>query len=93
MDDVDQALHSPIPLTEEQIQFIFTPEFEWCDEKWMVAGIKKYLRTPKQKMWMEAFDYSIEDMLNGRIEGEFAQANCDIIFAQWNDRLGRKVFG
>jgi hypothetical protein len=61
------------------------------DEPYLVAAIKKYLRTPEQKAIMAARDITIEDLLNGRVEGD--QSIYDSIFKEWNATLGEKIFG
>lgn len=60
------------------------------EEEYLVAAIKKYLRTPEQKALIEAKDSSIEDMLNGRVENDDW---TDGMFQAWNAALGWKEFG
>jgi hypothetical protein len=36
------------------------------DEEWEIEVIKRHLRTPEQKAWMDQHDVSISDVLNGR---------------------------
>ena len=78
----------------------------WNEEKWreesnweheecyLVAAIKKHLRTPEHREVMYKFDFSIEDMLNGRVEedsDDIVEAR-DKIFDDWNKTLGFDFF-
>jgi hypothetical protein len=54
--------------------------------------IKQYLRTPEQKAFLDANDWSIEDVLNGRIPGG-APSEIAAMFEDWNSKLGKKLFG
>ena len=49
--------------------------------------------TPAQKQWLFDNDYSLDDLFSGRIEDEQKQAEADQFFADWNAKLGKKVFG
>lgn len=78
-----------IPFTEEEW-------YLWelsSEEEYVVPLIKKYLRTPEQRATMNELDISIEDMLNGRVEGEAAQAFVAETFTAWNAKIGYKQFG
>lgn len=78
-----------VPFTEEEWHL-------WddiCDEEYVVPLIKKYLRTPEHKKMLDALDISIEDMLNGRVEGEEKHEVVEAMFAVWNQTLGYKRFG
>src|SRR5437879_148722 len=59
----------------------------------VIPIIKKYLVTPDQRSWLGSEFISIEDMLNGRVEGDDNQTIISRIFAQWNEKLGQKYFG
>lgn len=61
-------------------------------EEHTVAIIKTHLRTSEQKLWLAHMDISIEDMLNGRTDGAYAD-KVESIFKEWNARLGRPMFG
>lgn len=93
--DVDYMLYSATPstVTQEELAHVFSSKFEWHDESYLVQAIKKYLRTDRHKQTMNAFDFTIEDMLNGRIEGHNAQAAAERIFEDWNAKIGHKHFG
>ena len=70
-------------------------EFRWFEsaEEGTVLFIKKYLRTEEQRAWLFAQDLSLEDVLNGRttiVQSEFLR---NVIFYDWNTKLGRHVFG
>jgi len=61
-------------------------------EEWLVKAIKENLRTPEQKSALDAADISIEDMLNGRVEGEEKHALVRRIFVQWNEVCEKELF-
>lgn len=61
-------------------------------EEYLVAAIKQYLRTPAQKIKLDAADISIEEMLNGRVAGSTNQALVRVIFDEWNEAAGEKWF-
>ena len=80
-----------------QCQFVCDDEdeFRWFEnaEEGTVLFIKKYLRTEEQRAWLYAQDLSLEDVLNGRttiVQSEFLR---NVIFYDWNTKLGRHVFG
>lgn len=56
-----------------------------------VGVIKRHLLTAEQWRKMSARTLSIEDLLNGRVEGD--QGIYDEVFGEWNAKLGRKLFG
>jgi hypothetical protein len=60
------------------------------DEHWVIEVIKKHLRTPEQKAWMDQHDMSISDLLGGR---HHHALNVDWILDEWNVKLGIKQFG
>lgn len=91
--DLDTVLDGDADLTPDELRYIFSSEFEWSDEEYLVQGIKKYLRTPYHKSVMDHFDFTIEDMLNGRVEGVRAQEEADLIFTDWNTKIGHRYFG
>jgi len=62
-------------------------------EEYLVAAIKRYLRTPEQKAILDARDISIEDVLNGRIEGADQDDIYNMLFNDWNAKLGFRGFG
>lgn len=62
-------------------------------EEYLVAAIKTYLRTPEQKQFLDSRDISIEDVLNGRIEGEDQDEIYEQLHADWNAKLGFRGFG
>ena len=63
----------------------------YWEESDVVYFLNQYLRTPAQKKILDDLDYSIEDMLNGRIEFKDIPA-VDPIFLDWNARMGIKYF-
>lgn len=77
-----------ITMTEED-------QFNWDNpdtEEDTIRLIKKYLRTPEQKALLDEADLSIEDLLNGRYANGY-QGLAESLFADWNQRLGKKEFG
>ena len=56
-----------------------------------VGIIKQHLRTEEQRRRLAERDITIEDLLNGRVEGD--QSIYDDVFSVWNEKLGRKMFG
>jgi len=60
------------------------------DEHYQVARIKQYLRTPEQKKILDEHDWSIENILNGRIEGDMSLIN--VMLQDWNKKLEREIF-
>ena len=62
-------------------------------EEYLVAAIKRYLRTPEQKAMLDARDISIEDVLNGRIVGADQDDIYNTLFEDWNAKLGFRGFG
>lgn len=70
----------------------FWKEGEFFEEKYTVEAIKKFLRTEEDRKIMYEFDFSIEEMLNGRIYPNQDKAVHDM-FKRWNEKLGFKAFG
>jgi len=62
------------------------------DEPDLVFFIKKYLRTPEQKTWLDQNDISIQDVLNGRTESQF-EDKIQELFNSWNEKCGFHQFG
>jgi hypothetical protein len=63
------------------------------EEEYTVPLIKKYLRTEQHRVMLNALDISIEDALNGRVEGQEKQEFVHALFECWNQKLGYKHFG
>jgi len=78
------------PSWEQVAEFFKLGEFD--EENYLVAAIKKHLRTPEQKKILEDLDLSIEDCLNGRYGGDKEPA-VDAIYTAWNEKLGFQSFG
>jgi hypothetical protein len=61
------------------------------DIRYEIEVIKRHLRTPQQKQWLEDNDITINDALTGGVEnGLDVEAN---LFDAWNMKLGVKVYG
>jgi hypothetical protein len=69
-------------------------EFKYYEdyEEGKVQWIKKYLRTPEQRQWLNDHDFSIEDVLNGRIPMNL-YAEVRFFFVDWNIKMGYAAFG
>lgn len=96
MIELDTLLHGNP--TREQVQEFFR-EGEFCQEHYLVAAIKKHLRTPAQKVILDRLDLSIEECLNGRygdrpdaVSGKTQEILIAEMYADWNRRLGHKHF-
>lgn len=61
------------------------------EEAYLVAAIKKHLLTAPQRRRLYELDLTIEDLLNGRVEGD--QSVYTEMFSPWNDTLGWREFG
>lgn len=81
-------LQPRIELSEEDI---YTLE-NATGEEYVVAVIKRYLRTSEQKAWLDGQDLSIEDLMNGRYGGEQEPIVLSI-YNDWNAKLGVRYFG
>jgi hypothetical protein len=77
-----------VPFTDEEWHLWY----DNCEEEYVVPLIKKYLRTPEHKSMLDQLDITIEDMLNGRVEGAEKQEFTDALFAVWNQTLGYPHF-
>ena len=60
-------------------------------EEQSIDLIKRHLLTQEQRQIMFDNDFTIADMLNGRIPGDHTIYYN--IFAEWNAKLGYKAFG
>ena len=90
VEDVQDALSRT--LNQEELGYVFGPEFEWHDESYLVQGIKRHLLTAEQRTQLTVLGLSIEDILNGRF-GLAEEKNISVIFAAWNAKTGQKSFG
>lgn len=63
------------------------------DEHYLVSQIRHVLLTPEQKVKLNQWGISIEDLLNGRVEGRDQDEKYSYFFDAWNNRLGRREFG
>jgi len=83
--DLDQFLYGKA--TEEEIKD-FWKNGDFCEEKYLVEAIKKYLRDDDDKKAMYDLDMSIEEMLNGIGPWDETQA----LFNKWNNKIGFRYF-
>lgn len=77
----------------------FDRQLEFDSEEQLVAYIRENLLTVGQARLMRNYDFTIEDLLNGRLKitGDEWYENSDAMyrafFEVWNSRLGRREFG
>lgn len=88
--DCDQLLHGKCDW--KQVREFFKHQ-AFDSEHYLVEAIKKHLLTSTETTAMHADGFSIEDMLNGRVEGEEANKHKRVIFLRWNIKLGFTYFG
>jgi len=62
-------------------------------ESYLVAAIRQHLITEEQRRELFNRNVTIEDMLNGRVEGEDAEEFTGRLYADWNAKLGWHEFG
>lgn len=92
-----QAQREATEMRRNACLIAFTEE-EWHlwengDEEYVIPLIKSKLRTGAEKSMLDMLDISVEDMLNGRVEGTEKQDFVHALFDMWNQRLGYKHFG
>lgn len=91
MIDLDELLNGN-PTWEQVVEF-WRDDGEFYGEQYLVPAIKRWLRTEDQRQRMAKADVSIEEMLNGRYNGERVGGVVQAIFDEWNAKLGFKSFG
>ncbi|MDP2662042.1 MAG: hypothetical protein Q8R28_15060 [Dehalococcoidia bacterium] len=62
-------------------------------EAQLVEAIRGRLLTEEQRGKLYDWNLSIEDLLNGRVEGNDQDMKYAYFFDAWNAAIGRKVFG
>lgn len=62
------------------------------EEYQLVNFIRRFLLTREQRDKLEEWDITVEDLLNGRIEGDFDGVKYNYFFEVWNAKLDRKAF-
>ena len=62
------------------------------EEHYLVSAIRRHLLTPEQRQLLFEKDISIEDCLNGRIEGG-TPSFVHEMYKAWNTTLGWHEFG
>lgn len=67
-------------------------QLDFDKEYQLVDYIRKNLMTPELTGYLTNCGESIEAVLNGRLHPE-CNALYDIMFNEWNGKLGRKEFG
>jgi hypothetical protein len=91
MVDVDSLLYGPIqPFDGAQLASAFAEVADFNNgEVYTVELIRRYLITDNQRQSLFERGACEHDLLNGRIEN----FDSKDIFADWNSRLGQRVFG
>lgn len=79
------------PSIEDVSQFFKLNAFP--DEHYLVQAIRKHLLTEEQRTQLFARDITIEQILNGRVQGESNHDFIRTLFADWNTKLGFQSFG
>jgi len=82
--DCDWLLNGE-PTWPQVVEFFKIGSFD--SEEYLVAAIKKHLRTTHQRQWLALADISIEDVLNGRYGADMENAVRGIL-DEWNTKLG-----
>lgn len=75
--------------SRQQIAQAFQDGFQ--EEHYLVAAIKLHLMSQADKRIIEQQNSSIEDMLNGRVEGNTTWVQQ--MYERWNSLLGFRCFG
>ena len=75
------------PAPEQIAQYFDEPD-EWEEEI-----IKRNLRTPQQKAWLDQHDLTITNILEGRTPLSLSSQIISLFFQDWNAKLGKHVFG
>lgn len=87
--ELDDVLHgSP---TWNEVQRFFADGEEFYEEGFLVAAIKRHLRTDEDKAELAALDVSIEEVLNGRYQFRDSEKIAAILI-KWNAKLGCTYF-
>ena len=76
--------------TQEQVSDFFR-HGDFHEERYLVAAIRKHLLTELQKDMMRILEYSIEDILNGRVD-RLQSISAKTFFKVWNQKLGFNYF-
>jgi hypothetical protein len=63
------------------------------DERYLVNAIRNHLLTEEQRQQLFQRNISIEDILNGRVQGEDSEEFSNRLFSDWNAKLGWREFG
>lgn len=84
--DLDELIYGN-PTMDQVRDFFQMGDFH--EEHYKVMAIRRHLRTQEHRRIMFEYDFTIEDMLNGRIEyNSAASTAADGIRGDWNAQLG-----
>ena len=90
MIDLDAILFGNV--TMQELGAYFKNE-SFDSEEWLVKTIRKHLLTEAQRKTMFDLNFTVEDALNGRTETQDAWDAIQVIYADWNQKLGHHAFG
>lgn len=88
--DLEELLHGN-PTWEEVVRF-WKEDGEFFEEKYHMAAIKRYLRTPEQKIRLDEADISLEELMSGSYGHAFHSMTQGIL-KEWNEKLGFHYYG
>lgn len=77
---------------EQRKDFLHGNDREFDREEYLVDSIRRNLLTEEQRKVMFDHNFTIEDMLNGRIAGDERREAAAEIFDAWNAELGQECF-
>jgi hypothetical protein len=75
----------------EKEEFIERVKLGLYEEYELVNFITKYLLHPSQTQWLTEQDLRVEDILNGRFNGE-QEPTVEAFLLDWNLNLGVRMF-
>lgn len=91
---------SKLTFSPEELEFLSNVKEGCYRESDLVRFIKKRLRSPEQKTFLDTKCWSIEEILNGNnelsqdtAEQNFEERFLEGMFKDWNDKLGYHSFG
>jgi hypothetical protein len=89
MIELDELLSGDV--TPSQVSEYFS-KGDFDDEEYLVKAIKRHLRDEEDKATLARLDLTIEDCLNGRVNGE-QEPEVLRMYEKWNQKLGFHHFG
>ncbi|HEY9296448.1 MAG TPA: hypothetical protein VIQ31_08755 [Phormidium sp.] len=89
--EYDYFLSDTNTVSDDAWKVYFSSHCSHDEERWLIEGIKKYLRTEEQRQQLADMDLSIADILSGQYDGEQGK-KVRKIFDAWNEKLGYQSF-